>query len=105
MPNQDRVTCTIDDNNIATVTLNRPDKLNAIDMDMFQGVNDMVKTLKNNTEIRAVIVKGNGADFCSGLDVKSLLNSKSGAMKLLFKWWPTRPNAAQYFSVGWREIP
>lgn len=100
-----RITCSIDENQIATVALNRPDKLNAIDMDMFQGVNDMVKSLKKNTEIRAVIVKGNGADFCSGLDVKSLLNSKSGAMKLLFKWWPTRPNAAQYFSVGWRDIP
>lgn len=86
MPNLDRITCSIDENQIATVVLNRPDKLDAIDMAMFQGVNNMVNKLKKNTEIRAVIVKGEGPDFCSGLDVKSLLTSKSGAMKLLFKW-------------------
>ncbi|WP_420907288.1 enoyl-CoA hydratase-related protein, partial [Vibrio splendidus] len=99
------ITCSIDENQIATVVLNRPDKLNAIDMAMFQGVNTMIRELKKNTEIRVVIVKGNGADFCSGLDVKSLLNSKAGALKLLFKLWPTLPNAAQYFSIGWRYIP
>lgn len=58
MPNLDRITCSIDENQIATVVLNRPDKLNAIDMAMFQGVNNMVTQLKKNTEIRAVIVKG-----------------------------------------------
>lgn len=105
MTNQDRVICTIDDNNIATVTLNRPDKLNAIDMDMFMAVNQLTRDLKKNRTLRAVIVTANGSDFCSGLDVKSLLTSKTGALKLLFKWWPTQPNAAQRFSTGWREIP
>lgn len=105
MTDLSRITCSIDENQIATVALNRPDKLNAIDMAMFQGVNDMIRNLKKNTEIRAVIVKGHGADFCSGLDIKSLLTSKSGAMKLLFKWLPTLPNAAQHFSLGWRDIP
>lgn len=46
MPNLDRITCSIDENQIATVVLNRPDKLNAIDMAMFQGVNNMVTQLK-----------------------------------------------------------
>lgn len=48
MPNLDRITCSIDENKIATVVLNRPDKLNAIDMAMFQGVNNMVNQLKKN---------------------------------------------------------
>eukprot|EP00487_Bulimina_marginata_P001523 TRINITY_DN13400_c0_g1_i1.p1 TRINITY_DN13400_c0_g1~~TRINITY_DN13400_c0_g1_i1.p1 ORF type:complete len:102 (+),score=6.54 TRINITY_DN13400_c0_g1_i1:190-495(+) len=76
MPILDRITCSIDENQIATVVLNRPDKLNAIDMAMFEAVNDMISELKKNRDIRAVIVKGSGSDFCSGLDVKSLLNSK-----------------------------
>lgn len=105
MSDHSRVICTIDENNIATVALNRPDKLNAIDMAMFQEVNRLTKTLKTNKHIRAVIVKGNGSDFCSGLDIKSLLNSKVGALKLLFKWWPTLPNDAQRFSLAWRDIP
>ncbi len=105
MPDHSRITCTIDDNQIAIVSLNRTDKLNAIDMAMFQEVNNLSKTLKKNKSVRAVIVKGNGSDFCSGLDVKSLLNSKLGAIKLLFKWWPTLPNDAQRFSLAWRDIP
>ncbi|WP_375748508.1 crotonase/enoyl-CoA hydratase family protein [Vibrio sp. HN007] len=105
MSTSSRITCSIDENNIATVALNRSDKLNAIDMEMFKAVNKTIKELKKNKEIQAVIVKGNGSDFCSGLDVKSLLNDRMGAMKLLFKWWPTLPNDAQRFSVGWRDIP
>ncbi len=89
MPELERLTCSIDENQIATVVLNRPDKLNAIDGDV-PGVNNMVSQLKN-TEIRAVIVKAWNR-LCSGLDVKSLLTSKSGAMKLLFKWLPTLPS-------------
>lgn len=105
MSDTSRITCTIDDNQIATVSLNRADKLNAIDMAMFKAVNKTITDLKKNKKVQAVIVKGNGSDFCSGLDVKSLLNDQAGAMKLLFKWWPTLPNDAQRFSVGWRDIP
>ena len=105
MSAQPRITCHIDDNQIAIVSLNRADKLNAIDMQMFKEVNHTSKMLKNNPHVRAVIVKANGNDFCSGLDVKSLLTSKLGAMKLLFKWWPTLPNDAQRFSLAWRDVP
>ncbi|MDN2482813.1 crotonase/enoyl-CoA hydratase family protein [Vibrio agarivorans] len=105
MSDTPRLTCDIDDNQIATVTLNRADKLNAIDMAMFQAVNQLTKRLKNDKSVRAVIVRANGSDFCSGLDVKSLLTNRNDALKLLFKWWPTLPNDAQRFSIGWREIP
>lgn len=105
MSDTPRITCSIDENKIATVSLNRIDKLNAIDMAMFVAVKNITKELKANKEVRAVIVKGNGSDFCSGLDVRSLLTSKTQAIKLLFKWWPTRPNDAQRFSLAWRDIP
>ncbi|USD66764.1 crotonase/enoyl-CoA hydratase family protein [Vibrio sp. SCSIO 43136] len=105
MSQQPRVTCTIDKNSIAIVSLNRPEKMNAIDMGMFDAVKTTIKKLKSDRSIRAVIVKANGDNFCSGLDVKSLMNDKKGAAKLLFKWWPTFANDAQFFSVGWRTIP
>jgi len=92
-------------NNIAHVRLNRSEKHNALDMPMFYAIRNTVKRLKADKEIRAVIVAGNGEDFCSGLDIKSVMKSRTDPLKLLFKWLPWRANLAQYVSTGWRDIP
>ena len=76
--------------NIAHVKLNRADKLNALDMAMFLAIRSAIKALQKNRNIRAVIVSGNGDDFCSGLDVKSIMKSSSSMVKLLFKALPWR---------------
>lgn len=93
------------DNNIAYVSLNRPDKHNALDMSMFYAIRKTIKALKRDRSIRAVIVQGAGEDFCSGLDIKAVMKSLSAPLTLLFKWLPWRANLAQYVSTGWREIP
>lgn len=90
---------------IAYVSLNRADKHNAIDLPMFYAIKNAIKQLKNNRNIRAIIVSGKGNDFCTGLDIKSVLNSPIDPLKLLFKWLPWRANLAQYVSTGWRTIP
>ena len=92
-------------NHIAHVSLARPDKHNAIDLDMFQTIVDTIKKLKKNRSIRAVILSGQGPDFCTGLDVKSVLKSKKGPMKLLFKLNPWGSNLAQKVSTYWQKIP
>ena len=92
-------------NNIAHVKLNRADKLNALDMEMFIAIRHSIKTLRKNRAIRAVIVSGNGEDFCSGLDVKSIMKSPMNMLKLLFKVLPWRANLAQVVSTGWQDIP
>lgn len=102
--NQQRITLEID-NNIAIVRLNRADKHNAIDMAMFQALDQVSKKLRKNKAIRAVFLCGNGEDFCSGLDVKSVLNEKSNILKLLFKFIPGSSNLAQRVSTNWRKIP
>ena len=99
-----RVSLTIE-NNIALVTLSRPEKFNAIDVPMFDAISSTIKTLKRNTHIRAVIVNAQGDNFCTGLDVKSVLQKQSNSIKLLFKWLPGQSNLAQVVSTGWREIP
>ena len=71
MPSENRVDLQIK-HCVAYVRLNRTDKRNAIDMTMFKAVADTIKTLRKNRGIRAVIVSGEGEDFCSGLDVKSI---------------------------------
>ncbi len=97
------VSLTIKDN-IALVTLNRPEKRNALDMDMFVGIEQTIKTIKNNKQLRCVIVNANGVDFCSGLDIKSMMGSKSAIVKLLGKIWPGNPNLAQKVSYNWRKL-
>ncbi|ASP49052.1 crotonase/enoyl-CoA hydratase family protein [Cognaticolwellia beringensis] len=92
-------------NNIAHVKLNRANKLNALDMPMFIAIRSTIKILRKNREIRAVIVSGNGDDFCSGLDVKSIMKSPMNMLKLLFKVLPWRSNLAQVVSTGWQTIP
>jgi enoyl-CoA hydratase/carnithine racemase len=104
MSNLERVTLTIEQD-IALVTLNRADKHNALDMAMYQVLDQTIKRLRNNRNLRAVVVTGAGDDFCTGIDIKSMLSSKKNAIKLLFKLWPGSANLAQRVALGWRTIP
>ncbi len=89
---------------IAHVCLARPEKHNALDMVMFETIVKTIKTLKKNRSIRAVIVSGQGPDFCTGLDVKSVMKSVKGPLKLLFKLNPWGSNLAQRVSTDWQKI-
>ena len=66
----DRVSLTISDG-IADVRMNRPDKRNALDGAMFQGLAEMGERLKTESGVRAVVLSGEGASFCAGLDFSS----------------------------------
>jgi len=72
---------------------------------MFYAIRKIIKRLKNDRTVRVVVVTGNGDDFCSGLDVQSVMSSAKAPMSLLFKWFPWQANLAQYVSTGWRDIP
>jgi enoyl-CoA hydratase/carnithine racemase len=67
----DRVTVTIEDG-IADVRLNRPDKLNAIDLAMFQALADTGDGLHSDRSLRAVVLSGEGRSFCAGLDLSAM---------------------------------
>ena len=67
----DRVTISISDG-IADVRFNRPDKRNALDGEQFQAIVDAGESLKTNKKIRVVVVSGEGASFCAGLDLSSM---------------------------------
>jgi 2-(1,2-epoxy-1,2-dihydrophenyl)acetyl-CoA isomerase len=57
---------------VATVVLNRPDKLNALTVDMRQSLCDCFAQLRFDDKVRAVIVTGAGRGFCSGADVERM---------------------------------
>ena len=100
----DRITLTLE-NRVAHVQLNRPDKHNALDFEMFTAIDDTRKSLRRERGLRAVILSGSGVDFCTGLDVKSAMHDRIGMVRLLWKWLPWRANLAQRVSLGWRELP
>ena len=101
---QDRVEIRIDDQ-IAFVTLSRQDKLNALDMPMFEAIAKAAKKLRKNKSIRAIILSGEGSAFCSGLDVRNMFKNPLFAVKLLVKPGTKISNLAQDVSYLWRDIP
>ena len=63
----DRVSITITDG-VADVRLNRPDKRNALDSAMFRAIADAGEQMKSDPSVRVVVLSGEGASFCAGLD-------------------------------------
>ena len=54
---------------VLLVTLNRPERFNAITFGMFDELHEMCRTVRDDDEIRAVVLTGAGRGFCSGLDL------------------------------------
>lgn len=73
----DRVTINISDG-IADVRFNRPEKRNALDGAQFAAIVQAGESLKTNKKVRAVVVSGEGASFCAGLDLSSMASMAGG---------------------------
>lgn len=58
------------DGNVLTITLNRPDRLNAISGPMLSNLSTVLQAANLDRDVRAVILTGAGRGFCSGLDLK-----------------------------------
>ena len=57
---------------VVTVTLNRPDKLNALDLEHIVALRDELRVLAAADDVRAVVLTGAGRGFCAGGDVTSM---------------------------------
>ncbi|MBI4338004.1 MAG: enoyl-CoA hydratase/isomerase family protein [Chloroflexi bacterium] len=57
---------------VATITMNRPDRLNAIGGDMHETLEELFVELDHDPEVRAILVTGAGRAFCAGGDVKDM---------------------------------
>jgi enoyl-CoA hydratase/carnithine racemase len=60
---------------VATVTLDRPDKLNALTFDAYADLRDLLAELPNRGDARVLIVTGEGRGFCSGGDVEEIIGA------------------------------
>ena len=68
---------------IGTITLNRPEKLNACNPMMAGELFDALKALDRDPKVRVVVITGAGRAFCSGTDVGSIAEAMGGETKEL----------------------
>jgi enoyl-CoA hydratase/carnithine racemase len=58
---------------VATITLNRPERLNALTFQVYRELTDTFAALRNESDVRAVVITGAGRAFCSGGDVHDII--------------------------------
>jgi enoyl-CoA hydratase/carnithine racemase len=63
---------------ILTITLNRPDRLNAISGPMLSALSDTLQQANIDPDVRVVVLTGAGRGFCSGLDLKDQMEGGKG---------------------------
>src|SRR5947208_401073 len=63
---------------IATITLNRPERLNAITFEVYHELTDFLARLRDKKDVRVVIITGAGRAFCSGGDVREIIGALQG---------------------------
>ncbi|MCH1493235.1 MAG: crotonase/enoyl-CoA hydratase family protein [Luminiphilus sp.] len=61
---------------VMTITLNRPEAKNAVNLAMAQGIAAAMDELDQNDEIRVAILTGGGGTFCSGMDLKAFVSGE-----------------------------
>ena len=66
------------DDGVDRVTLNRPESLNALDPGLIDALNVYFEGLQRNRSTRVVVLKGAGASFCAGLDLKHAMQRRAG---------------------------
>jgi len=63
---------------IGTITLNRPDRLNAITFEVYHELTDFMAQLRDEKDVRVVVITGAGRAFCSGGDVVDIIGELTG---------------------------
>jgi enoyl-CoA hydratase/carnithine racemase len=63
---------------IATITLNRPERLNAITFEVYRELTNFFAALRDQKDVRVVIITGAGRAFCSGGDVRDIIGALQG---------------------------
>ncbi|HEY0050658.1 MAG TPA: enoyl-CoA hydratase/isomerase family protein [Pyrinomonadaceae bacterium] len=72
------------ENSICYLTLNRPEKRNALNDALVNSLKDALRDADGNRELRAIVIKGAGNDFCSGADLSAL--QKISESNVLENW-------------------
>jgi enoyl-CoA hydratase/carnithine racemase len=101
------------DHGVAHVVLNRPDKKNALDTGMFEGLREAAIRIGEDRRVRAVVLSGAGNCFCSGLDFSTFgamaddgLDAESEEIAAAARDLSRDgANRAQQIAWLWQEVP
>jgi methylglutaconyl-CoA hydratase len=78
--NADKTVLYAVDGSVARVTLNRPEKRNALNDAVIAGIKDGLKKASQDERVRVVVISGAGKDFCSGADLSALQKIASASV-------------------------
>lgn len=75
-------TLTIDER-VATLTLNRPEKRNALSLELLGELHALVDALAQRQDVQVCVLTGAGPSFCAGMDLRAVLDEPGAPLKLL----------------------
>jgi enoyl-CoA hydratase/carnithine racemase len=97
------------ENHVADVRFNRPEKYNALSLDMIAAMENAINKLAKESAVRAVVVSGEGKGFCAGLDFEifAAMQSKEGnkIINLTDRYENRITNIFQHIAYGWKQLP
>lgn len=93
-------------NHVADVRLNRPEKYNSLNPDMFKAIIEAGQTVAEDTSVRAVVLSGEGRGFCAGLDFQGFAEmGEKGGLSLMEHQKDQIANNAQLPGMIWKQVP
>ncbi|MDO7836469.1 crotonase/enoyl-CoA hydratase family protein [Sphingobium sp. HBC34] len=91
---------------VAHVRMVRTDKMNALDGAMFDALGQAGARLSDRSDIRAIVLSGDGRAFCAGLDLQNFAQMADGSAHIdLTARTHGAANAGQQVVLQWREMP
>lgn len=104
-PKNERVSIELGDDGVAQVRLTRPEKMNALDPEMFERIIQAGHALHEMKGLRAVVLSGEGKSFCAGLDTSSFGREPSPDEPALTERTYGDSNKFQQVATQWRKLP
>ncbi|MEL7690562.1 crotonase/enoyl-CoA hydratase family protein [Citromicrobium bathyomarinum] len=102
---EQRVAVDISEDGVAHVRLNRPDKMNALDPEMFAAIIAAGESLMERKDVRVVVLSGEGRSFCAGLDTSSFARTPDPDEPKLTDRTHGDSNTFQQVATVWRKLP
>lgn len=100
----DKIKIDIQDH-VAVVSLNKPEKLNALDLEMMEQLISVAEELANNAVVRVVVLTGEGRAFCAGMDLANFMEGSEIDKVPLTERTHGTANLFQKPAMVWRELP
>lgn len=100
-----RISVSIGEDGIAQVRLDRADKMNALDGEMFGAIIEAGQALHESKGLRAVVLSGEGRAFCAGLDMAAMAGGPLPGEADLAARTYGNSNLFQQVAMQWRKLP